>query len=102
MSKKEYTFYVYIMASSTGTLYVGMTNDLLRRVDEHKQGKVKSFTQKYSCNKLVYYEIHGYVYSAINREKEIKNWRRGKKMQLIKEMNPHWKDLYCDLIDSCV
>jgi putative endonuclease len=95
--KREYNFYVYIMASSSGTLYIGFTNDLLRRVSEHKDGKVKGFTQKYSCNKLVYYEQYNDVYTAMNREKEIKKWRREKKQNLIRTVNPHWNDLYKDL-----
>ncbi len=85
------------MASPSGTLYTGITNDLLRRVLEHKQGKIKGFTKKYSCNKLIYYEQTDNVYSAIEREKEIKKWRREKKQNLIKEINPHWNDLYSEL-----
>lgn len=97
MLRREYNFYVYIMASPSGTLYTGITNDLLRRVLEHKQGKIKGFTKKYSCNKLIYYEQTDNVYSAIEREKEIKKWRREKKQNLIKEINPHWNDLYSEL-----
>ncbi len=92
--KKEYNFYVYIMASLSGTLYIGFTNDLLRRVLEHKEGKAKGFTQKYSCKKLVYYEQSNNVYAAMNREKEIKKWRREKKQNLIQTINPRWDDLY--------
>ena len=98
MNKKEYNFYVYIMASPSGTLYIGMTNNLIRRVAEHKEEKVEGFSKKYSCNKLVYYEHHQYVYNAIEREKEIKKWRREKKEALIKKINPHWKDLYGELL----
>ncbi len=97
MSKREYNFYVYMTASSSGTLYVGMTNDLIRRIAEHKEGKIEGFSKKYSCNKLVYYEHHKYVYNAIEREKEIKKWRREKKQDLIKTINPHWNDLYQEL-----
>lgn len=97
--KREYNFYVYIMASLSGTLYVGFTNDLLRRAIEHKNAKIKGFTQKYSCNKLVFYEQYSDVYAAMNREKEIKKWRREKKQNLIKTINPHWDDLYKDLVD---
>ena len=78
MTRRIYNFYVYIMASASGTLYIGMTNDLIRRVAEHKEGKVKGFSKKYSCKKLVYYEHHQYVYNAIEREKEIKKLRREK------------------------
>lgn len=85
------------MASLSGTLYVGFTNDLLRRTSEHKNGEIKGFTQKYFCNKLVYYEQYNDVYTAMNREKEIKKWRREKKQNLIKTVNPHWNDLYKEL-----
>ena len=98
MAKKEYDFYVYIMASSSGTLYIGMTNNLIRRVTEHKEGKVEGFSKKYSCNKLVYYEHSKYIYNTIEREKEIKKWRREKKQNLIKTINPHWKDMYDELL----
>lgn len=98
MSKREYNFYVYIIASSSGTLYAGMTNDLIRRIAEHKEGKIEGFSKKYFCNKLVYYEHHKYVYNAIEREKEIKKWRREKKQNLIKSINPHWNDLYKELV----
>lgn len=85
------------MASLSGTLYVGFTNDLFRRVLEHKNGKIKGFTQKYFCKKLVYYEQYNDVYVAMNREKEIKKWRREKKQNLIQIINPAWNDLYKDL-----
>jgi putative endonuclease len=86
------------MASSTGTLYIGVTSNLIKRVFEHKNKFVKGFTEKYSCNKLVYYEVGEGAYSAIEREKQLKNWRREKKENLIKKINPHWKDLYDDII----
>ena len=101
MRKRDYNFYVYIMASSSGTLYVGLTNNLSRRVMEHKEGRHNnSFTKKYSCNKLVYYEHFGYIHAAIDREKEIKKWRREKKEKLIKDLNPHWNDLTNELLKS--
>lgn len=81
------------MASSTGTLYVGFTNNIIRRVYEHKNDLNDGFTKKYSCHKLVCYEHYQYVYDAISREKELKSWRREKKQELIKKTNPHWKDL---------
>ena len=81
------------MASDSGTLYVGMTNNLLRRVTEHKERKAKGFTQKYRCNKLAYYEEGSDVYEAISREKQIKRWRRSKKEFLIRTINPQWRDL---------
>ena len=94
MPKKQYNFYIYIIASETGTLYVGMTNNLIRRVAEHKESKLVGFSKKYSCNKLVYYEHCTDVNIAIKREKQIKNWRREKKQDLIKTTNPQWVDLY--------
>ncbi|MFC1622660.1 GIY-YIG nuclease family protein [Patescibacteria group bacterium] len=92
-SRLDYEFYLYFMASPTGTLYVGVTNNLVKRVWQHKNKKIKGFTEKYSCNKLVYYEIYQYVYDALAREKQIKRWNRKKKENLIKKINPHWKDL---------
>jgi putative endonuclease len=86
-------FFVYIMFNHSRTLYAGMTNDLIRRVDEHRSGKVKGFTAKYKINQLAYYEIHSDPGSAIEREKQIKGWTRAKKVALIESMNPHWQDL---------
>jgi len=92
-------YYVYIMASRrNGTLYVGVTNDLARRVDEHRQGTVSGFTKRYGVHRLVYYEEHGDVKEAIEREKQIKKWRRAWKMNLIEDMNPQWCDLAADLL----
>ena len=91
MNYKDY--WVYVMASETGTLYIGVTNDLTRRVSEHKQDLVKGFTQKYSCHKLVYYENYSNIKQAIQREKIIKGWLRKKKQDLIKSANPKWNDL---------
>lgn len=86
-------YYVYIMTSSTGTLYIGMTNDLKRRVYEHKQKLIEGFTKKYNVTRLVYFEETGEVKTAIEREKEIKKWRRSKKVALIESLNPKWQDL---------
>lgn len=91
--RREYNFYIYIMASHSGTLYIGVTNNLERRVNEHKNGEIDGFTKKYFCNKLVYYENYQYINRALYREKELKKWNRIKKQNLIKELNPHWKDL---------
>ena len=91
MPKRQY--YVYIMASSGRTLYVGVTNNLERRVMEHKQGQSGGFTSKYSVTKLVYHESTSDVRAAIEREKELKGWRRGKKVALVESVNPEWKDL---------
>lgn len=98
MRRREYNFYVYVMASSSGTLYIGITNDLVRRVAEHKEGKIEGFTKKYSCKKLIYFEHFGCIYDAIEKKKIIKKWRREKKQNLIKKMNPHWNDLYPELL----
>jgi putative endonuclease len=97
---REYSFYVYLMASLSGTLYVGFTNDLERRVYEHKTNFNKGFTQKYSCHKLVYFEEYNDVYEGIAREKQIKRWRRKKKEALIKTTNPSWDDLSKDWFDD--
>ncbi len=80
-------------------LYTGVTNSLIRRIDEHKTKINKSFTQKYRVNRLVYYEQHSYVYHAIAREKQIKGWTRKKKDGLVKSFNPTLKDLYNDFIE---
>jgi putative endonuclease len=91
----ERLFYVYILASSrNGTLYVGVTNELARRVFEHRTGAVKGFTAKYGVKLLVWYEVHPSIVEAIAREKRIKRWRRRWKLALIEEMNPDWADLY--------
>lgn len=88
-------FYVYILASRyKGTPYVGITNDIKSRVFEHKEGKIKGFTQKYNVKRLVYYEDFDYVNEAIEREKKLKKWPRRWKIKIIDEMNPSWKDLY--------
>ena len=86
---------VYILASErNGTLYVGVTAELGKRVWEHKNDLVEGFTKKYRVHQLVYYEMHGDMIAAITREKQIKKWNRAWKIQLIEEMNPTWKDLY--------
>ncbi len=90
------TYYVYIMTNRSGTLYTGMTNDLLRRVHEHKTGQGSAFTQKYRITRLVYYEETPDVRVAIAREKEIKGWLRKKKIDLIESLNPAWEDLSAD------
>ncbi len=86
-------YYVYIMTNNSGTLYVGVTNNLERRVYEHKQGVHSGFTKRYKLMRLVYYESTPDVREAIQREKEIKGWVRRKKITLIALMNPYWKDL---------
>ena len=90
------------MASRSGVLYVGFTNDIMRRVLEHKSATIKGFTQKYKCKKLVYYESDNDVYAMLEREKQIKKWRREKKINLINKENPKWKDLYYELLNLYV
>lgn len=88
------TYYVYMMASKgNGTLYIGLTNNLERRVYEHKSNIIKGFTEKYSVHMLVWYEITNSIESAIAREKQLKKWKRKWKLNLIEEANPMWKDL---------
>lgn len=91
-------YYVYILASDSGTLYIGVTDNLARRMWEHKKDLVKGFTQKYGCHRLIYYEQYQDVENAILREKQLKRWRRDKKEQLIGKINPGWKDLYQKII----
>ena len=86
-------YYVYIMSSSQGTLYVGVTNDLTRRAYEHRHKLVDGFTRKYNVSRLVYYEDTNDIESAIVREKQIKGWLRKKKAALIGSLNPYWTDL---------
>jgi putative endonuclease len=86
-------YYVYILASSSAVLYVGMTNGLARRIRQHKEKLVPGFTQKYHVDRLVHYEAFDDVRSAITREKRIKGWRRQKKIALIETTNPRWIDL---------
>ncbi|MEE6207532.1 MAG: GIY-YIG nuclease family protein [Alphaproteobacteria bacterium] len=91
--------YVYIMTNhKQGTLYVGVTNDLIRRVYEHKKKLIKGFTSRYNIDKLVYYEVYDDETTAISREKQLKKSYRKTKEQLINSMNPQWKDLYNDII----
>ena len=94
-------YYVYILASKrNGTLYIGVTNDLIRRVYEHKNKiNKKSFTSRYNINKLVYFEEYGYPSEAIYRERQIKKWKRKWKLELIEKENPWWRDLYPDLFE---
>ena len=89
------TSYVYILANQkNGTLYIGVTSDLIRRIWEHKQKLAPGFTAKYGVTKLVYYEEHNEIYEAIKREKALKRWLRKWKLALIEKNNPEWNDLY--------
>ncbi len=92
-------YYTYILASrKNGTLYVGVTSDLLKRIYEHKQNLIDGFTKKYNVHSLVYYEVHNDMREAITREKQIKKWNRRWKMRLIEEMNSEWRDLYYEIV----
>jgi putative endonuclease len=90
---------VYILAGKqNGTLYVGVTSNLVQRVNQHKEALVDVFSKKYSVKALVWYELHDTMESAISREKALKKWERGWKLRLIQEMNPQWLDLYPGLL----
>ena len=89
----NYEFWVYILTSRSGTLYVGVTGYLGTRIIQHKIDSIESFTKKYQVHRLVYYESYQYVQTAIRREKQLKGWRRAKKIVLIEKMNPRWQDL---------
>ena len=92
-------YYVYILASGrNGMLYVGMTNDLRRRIGEHKEGLIPGYTAEYGVMTLVWFEAHQYVDQAILREKRIKRWRRAWKLELIERLNPQWRDLYPEVM----
>ena len=94
----EKQFYVYILASQrNGTIYTGVTSNLLQRVWQHKEKFVGGFTKEHGVDKLVWYEQHETAESAITREKRIKKWNRGWKLKLIEEKNPYWNDLYLTL-----
>ncbi|HJT54070.1 MAG TPA: GIY-YIG nuclease family protein [Candidatus Angelobacter sp.] len=88
-----YKFWVYILSSRSGTLYVGITGYLNRRITQHKIDTIEGFTKKYQCHRLVYYERYQDVRAAIAREKQLKRWRREKKIFLIEKLNPRWQDL---------
>ncbi|PKN01645.1 MAG: endonuclease [Elusimicrobia bacterium HGW-Elusimicrobia-1] len=88
-------YFVYMLSSKrNGTLYTGVTSNIIKRVYEHKEGVVESFTKKYKVHNLVWYEAHNTAESAISREKQIKKLNRGWKLQLIEKENPHWDNLY--------
>lgn len=90
---KEHEYFVYIVSSRSGTLYIGVTNSIYRRALEHKRREVEGFASKYGCNRLVYYEGFDDVHLAIGREKQLKGWTRAKKIALIESRNPRWEDL---------
>ena len=92
-------YYVYILASKkNGTVYIGVTGDLIKRIYEHKQKSVDGFTKKYYVHNLVYYEVYRDIEEAILREKQMKKWNRQWKIKLIEKNNPEWNDLYYKLI----
>jgi putative endonuclease len=92
-------YYVYILASKkNGTLYLGVTSDLVKRIYQHKQSIIDSFTKKYNVHYLVYYEVYQDIEEAILREKQMKKWNRIWKIRRIEEMNPEWKDLYNEIV----
>jgi len=93
LKKMKKRFYVYILTNTSRMLYTGVTNDLVRRIKKHQNKLIEGFTKKYNLHKLVYYEEFQNPEKAIAREKEIKGWRREKKVQLIRRCNPCWKDL---------
>ncbi|HSW90019.1 MAG TPA: GIY-YIG nuclease family protein [Patescibacteria group bacterium] len=96
---KKHQYFVYIMASEkNGTLYVGVTSDLIRRVGEHKTDQLKGFTKKYGVHDLVWFDQTTNIDDAITREKQLKEWKRIWKIRLIEETNPEWEDLYGNLL----
>jgi len=95
----ERTYFVYIVASrKRGTVYTGVTNDLVRRTHEHREGLVPGFTKQHSCKRLVWFETHEDIEAAILREKQVKGWRRVWKDELIEASNPDWRDLWWEII----
>src|SRR5437660_6215242 len=99
---REYRFYVYMLQSSSRrSLYIGMTNNLRRRVFEHKMHRQEGFTDQYNAVRLVYWERYDDVYKAIAREKQLKGWRREKKLWLIARFNPGWKNLAAGWFEKC-
>lgn len=91
---KNKTYYVYILASQTGTLYIGVTGDLKKRIWQHREKQIEGFTKKYHVTRLLHVESFSHVQDAIAREKQLKSWRRDKKIRLIDTHNEAWHDLY--------
>ena len=92
-------YFVYILQSKNKTLYIGFTDILARRIYEHELGLIDGFTKKYNVNQLVYYESHPTLTNAVKREKQLKNWHRQWKINLIESVNKDWKDLYTEISD---
>ena len=99
MPHREYHFWVYILSSRSRNLYIGMTNDLIRRIAEHREKVPGTYTVHYHIHRLVYFEYFQYVRSAIAREKELKHWTREQKIELIEKVNPTWEDRYPELLE---
>ena len=97
---RQHNYYVNIATNHSRTLYTGVTNNLVRRMEEHRSGAMEGFTRKYRIKQLVYYEHPTDVNAAIAREKQIKRWRREKKIRLIETMNPNWDDLFDAISNS--
>ena len=95
-------FYVYILSSDTNTLYVGVTGHLEGRLHQHQGGKIEGFTQKYKIHRLIYYEVFDYSLDAIQREKQIKQWSRKKKLALVRAVNPTFEDLSAGWFDETI
>jgi putative endonuclease len=97
------TYYVYILASGrNGTLYTGVTNDVIRRSTEHKQKSVQGFTKRYGVHRLVWFEANGSIHHAIAREKQIKHWNRQWRINLFRDTNPNWDDLHPALVGPTI
>ena len=96
MPRREYNFWVYILSNRSHILYIGLTNNLRKRVFQHRQQTPDSFTARYKINRLVYFERYQYVNNAIAREKELKHWTRAQKIALIESINPTWEELMPD------
>jgi len=94
----EKSYFVYIMSSPSGVLYIGVTNDLLRRVSEHVSKSIAGFTALHNCTRLIYFESASDIQVAIGREKELKSWNRKRKERLIRKINPEWEDLAAGLL----
>ena len=97
---REHHYYVYILANKSRRLYIGVTNKLLTRVEQHRSGEQQGFTQRYNIHRLVYFERFQYIGNAITREKELKGWLREKKVALISAANPTWEDRYMEYITA--
>jgi putative endonuclease len=89
---RDHEYFVYVVCSRSGTLYIGMTNSIYRRALQHKRAEIDGFASKYRCDRLVYYESFDDVYRAIGREKQLKGWSRAMKTALIESKNPRWED----------